>query len=178
MDSSAPIPLPKAQAIAEKIAAALTPYCTRLEIAGSIRRRRPFCGDIDLVAEPRHGQKQALLTRCTQHATLLQGQDINFIYRLKDGTQLDLFLATPPEQDMFERKPGNWGTLFLCRTGSKQHNIYIVETAKRNGMRWNPYHGLYRAKCLGPTHWIAGETEESIFTALGLDFIPPEKRER
>jgi DNA polymerase (family X) len=177
-DSPAPIPLPKAQALAEKVLGALSMFCTRIEVAGSIRRRRPMCGDIDIVAEPRPGQLEGLIERCKERASLVQGDKVNLIFRLRDGTQLDLFVATPADADMFQRTPGNWGSLLLCRTGSKEHNIYIIEEAKRQGLRWNPYHGVFSASGLGPSRWVAGETEEEIFAALGMEFVTPEKRER
>ena len=159
--------------LAETIQEVLRPFCERLEIAGSIRRQRPECGDIDLVLIPRPNALADLKARCLQHATLTTDGGQNFICQLR-GIQLDLFIARPDDRDMFHPLPTNFGSLLLCRTGSKEHNIFLVEHAKARGLRWQPYQGVMDAT--GAV--IASRTEEEIFTALGLDFVPPEKRER
>jgi DNA polymerase/3'-5' exonuclease PolX len=47
-------PLPDAERIAAAIVADLAPYCDRIQVAGSVRRRKEFVGDIELVAIPRY----------------------------------------------------------------------------------------------------------------------------
>ena len=159
--------------LAERIAAELTPFCDRIEIAGSIRRQRPVVNDIDLVVLPKQGSFYALQERCKQHSKVVTSGEQNQIYRLANGEQLDLWIARWPSQDLLTRTPTTFGTLLLCRTGSKEHNIYLCQRAESLGMRWNPYHGVFEhGRC------IACETEEEIFTTLQLDFVEPEKREK
>lgn len=174
-----PLPLSSAIILAEGIATELSPYCERVAIAGSIRRRRPFVNDIDLVVLPKPHQTAALKDRCKRHARPVIDGPWNCIYALKSGFQLDIFIAEAQRKDLFQTLPTNFGTLLLCRTGSKEHNIYLVERAKSLGLRWNPHHGVF-ASTPGAQHTrlLPSETEEEIFTALQLDFIPPEKRER
>ncbi len=146
--------------MAEKIAGELTPFCDRIEIVGSIRRQRPVVNDVDIVVLPKAHQFFALQERCKQNCTVVTAGEQNQIYRR-------------PTEELFTRTPTNFGSLMVCRTGSKEHNIYLCQRAESLGMRWNPYHGVFeRGKC------IACETEEEIFTALQLDFVEPEKRER
>ncbi len=57
-------------------------------------------------------------------------------------------------------------------TGSKAHNIELRTIAIRKGLRLNEY-GLFK----GEETMVAGETEESVYSALGLDYIAPELRE-
>jgi DNA polymerase (family 10) len=59
----------------------------------------------------------------------------------------------------------------VCRTGSREHNIMLASIAKSLGLHWNPQEGVFRGEEL-----IASETEESIFSALGLDYERPEDR--
>lgn len=164
--------------LADKIIAALRPLCERIEVAGSIRRRRPEVNDIDLVLLPRPGQTETIKDRCRARCHQVTDGPQNAIFRLQlpDLTplQLDLFFATPPSRDLLTATPGNFGTLLLCRTGSKEHNIFLVEHAKRLGLIWKPYAGIFDAagRCL------AAELEAEIFTALDLSWIPPEQRER
>lgn len=170
--------LARALAIALKIQEQLAPLCERIEIAGSIRRVRPEVGDVDLVILPRPGQLPAIKQRCTQKCEVVRDGEQNCIYRLRlsDQTelQLDIFFARPAVSDLLNTAPGNFGTLLLCRTGSKEHNIYLVEHAKRQNLRWNPYRGLIDAH--GTV--VASETEADIFKALNLPWIKPEDRER
>ena len=168
----------RAQILAAKVVAKLAPLCARIEIAGSIRRQRPWVNDIDLVLLPQPGQREVIQFKLRAGCAAVSEGDQNAIYRMPCGKpgeeiQLDLFFARPRVEDLLGCTPGNFGSLLVCRTGSKEHNIFLVEHAKRQGLVWKPYSGVFRdGECL------AGEEEAAIFAALGLDFIPPEKRER
>jgi len=170
--------LARALAIALKIREQLAPLCDQIEIAGSIRRARPQVNDLDLVILPRPGQLNFIKARCAERCAAVTDGEQNCIYRMtlsdRSQFQLDLFFARPGLHDLLESVPGNFGSVFLCRTGSTGHNIFIVEHAKRIGLRWNPYRGVIDAA--GKV--LAGESEEEIFKALDLEFIPPERRER
>jgi DNA polymerase (family 10) len=177
-----PIPLAKARRYAEQIATALQPFCRRLEIAGSIRRERPYCGDIDIVAEP--SNEPALRARIVDGKEVVQNGPQNIHVRLTNGVELQVFLARPENKDMFTTTPSNWGSLLLLRTGSKEHNIFIAQTARANCCEWKIYEGIYRLPSPhggrgagGEGQFIAGATEEEIFDALHLKFVPPQKRE-
>ena len=168
----------RALKIAEQIEGTLLPWAERIAIAGSIRRRRPQVNDIDLVLLPKPGKLGMIKGRCMMrgHPVTDGEQNAIYRYRLSDGTefQLDLFFARPASSDLLSSTPGNFGSLLVCRTGSKEHNIFLVEHAKRLGLIWKPYAGVFNAagKCL------AAESEEEIFQALDLAFVPPENRER
>ena len=153
----------------------MAPMCERIEIAGSIRRAREMVGDIDLVILAK--DKNAVQARCAARWDTVQSGPQNCIYRtiLSDKTelQIDIFFARPATQDLLYATPGNFGTLWLCRTGSKEHNIFLIEHAKSLGLTWNPYEGVKDS--LG--HVIASESEDDIFKALGLPFVRPPSRE-
>lgn len=166
------LPLARAQTLADRIVAELAPHCDRIQIAGSIRRQCPFVNDIDLVAVPK--SLAELQARCRERATPVTEGKQNSIYRLSDGTQLDLFIAHDRERDMFDDIPSNWGSVLLCRTGSKEHNIKIAQVAQRLGLKWETMRGLVD----DAGHIVAAETEQAILKTLNLDWIAPEKRER
>lgn len=188
-----PFPLEFASRLAEKIASALSPYCDQIAVAGSIRRQRPVVNDIDLVVLQKPGCGSELRGRILQRARpITQGPDVLIATLPLNGSapagerqvQIDVWFALPPSRDLLEPIPGNWGSLLVCRTGSKAHNIFLCERAKKMGLKWNPHYGIY-----GPPGWpevttsarsvcLAGDTEESIFTLLGLPLIPPSQRER
>jgi DNA polymerase (family X) len=172
------MPLAQARAMAEKVAATLAPMCERIEIAGSIRRARPEVGDIDLVILPKPGELAAIQARCKQRCRVITEGSQNFICGLPLGVgkefQLDIFFARPAHKDLFQTLPSNFGSLLLCRTGSKEHNIWIVNEARKVGCTWRPYQGLFNED----GYCVAAETEAEIFKALDMDPIAPERRER
>jgi DNA polymerase (family 10) len=164
-------PLETARGWAEKILGEIEPFCTRAMIVGSIRRGRPMVGDIDFVVEPKPGQEIEMRARIKDGHQVLTDGSLNLIV-LSARVQLDFFIAIPSSEDLFDRLAGNWGSLVVCRTGSREFNTWLCNRAKARGMHWNPYRGMLQAGKL-----FAGETEESIFAALDLPLIPPADRE-
>lgn len=179
------LPLAEAERLAERVRAELAPWCSRIEIAGSIRRRRPWCGDIDLVLLPSCRAAVArIVERCSVNATLEKKGDQYVVFTLKNGFQLDLWFAHNgeiSEGDLLstptETAPGNFGVLLLARTGSAMHNVWIAQQAQARLLHFNPHRGI-QASAAKTARVIASEEEADIFKALGLDFIPPERREK
>lgn len=163
----------KAIPMAEQIVAAVAPMCEKIEIVGSIRRNRPQVGDIDLVILPKPGQLQAIKGRCIKSGvSIMMNGDLNFLFIWKN-VQIDIFFATPVQTDLFTTIPSNFASLMLCRTGSREHNIWFCQQAMQAGCSWNPYKGVYKDKVLQEA-----ETEEDLFKLIGLDYVAPEARER
>jgi DNA polymerase (family 10) len=134
----------------------------RVEIAGSIRRRRETVGDADLLAVARRPPAvlDAFVT-LPQVARVLGKGDTKASVKIGDGLQVDLRVV-PAE---------SFGAALMYFTGSKPHNIALREIAIKKGWKLNEY-GLFRG-----TRRIAGRTEEEIYRRLGLAWIPPELRE-
>ena len=163
--------LDAAKRVAETIVERLRPLCQRIEIAGSIRRGRPEVGDIDLVVLA--ADVEAVKRRCLERCQTITNGDQNFIVRMPGGLQVDIFFARGPLTDMFAPQPSNWASLLVLRTGSREHNIFLVEKARALGLRWDPYRGV-----LDPDGYvISGEDEGSIYNALGMPLVEPRFRE-
>lgn len=122
---------------------------------------------------PRPGGIEPLKARCLRKAAAVKNGEQEFVCRLTNGVQLDVWIARPATRDLLSATESNYGTLFLCRTGSVQHNIFLVEHAKKLGLVWKPHDGVFHCGNL-----LASETEEEIFAALGLKFVEPERREK
>lgn len=163
-----------AYSLAEKIKTILVPYCDRVEIAGSIRRARSEPNDIDFVCLPKAGDLITLKERIRTKTRVTTDGDKQMTVKMKDGTQIDFFFAHHPTRDLLQPIPGNFGTILLIRTGSTAHNIFLIETAKRLGLELRPSVGVLDED----GRIIASETEEEIFKALGLEFVPPAYREK
>lgn len=152
--------LEKAKVIAQTVVKAIKPYCTKVEVVGSIRRQKATVNDIDLVAIPRDRWNLDLaLMRMGNYK--MSGNKIARIDM--DGTQVDVYFA----------HESTWATLLLIRTGSKENNICLATLAKKKG--WHlaaSGDGLFNEK----GQRIAGDSEESIYEALGVPWQEPWER--
>ena len=162
----------KAQKYAALIAAELAPFCHRIEVAGSVRRGCDYVGDIDLVAIPK--DMQGLRARLTRNCITECVGDENLRVVTSIGVQIDLFLARGAGRDLLNQIPSTWGSVMLCRTGSVKHNIWFIQQAQRKNLTWRVQRGLYtpEGEC------VASETEEAMFAAVGLKYVPPERRNK
>ncbi len=161
------IPLPRARRIAESIEDQLRQLdgVQDISIAGSLRRGRETIGDIDLVIAtddpaPIH-QKFGSLTEVDD--VLVTGETKTSV-RLRSGVQVDLRTV----------KPSLFGSALHYFTGSKEHHITLRTRAKRQGLKISEY-GVFSLE--NEDEPIASRTEEEVYAALGLDYIPPELRE-
>src|SRR5260370_22732880 len=134
----------------------------RIEVAGSYRRRRETVGDLDLLAigtSPESVMRQFLAFPDVAR-TLGSGETRAGVV-LRNGLQVDLRVV--PEN--------SYGAALIYFTGSKAHCVHLRRMAQMRGLLLNEY-GLFRNDDA-----LAGETEEEIYQALGLRWIPPELRE-
>ena len=157
----------------------LRAWCRRWHWTGSFRRRRPTVSDLDLVIEPRDGVEIArigdMLRRLAEgHELVLDGPQKKALLLSKCLVKLEAVIAKPPHADLLSRVPGTWGACIMTTTGGLAHNIALCERAKSRGMRYAPFIGLLSASTGLP---VAGETERGIYHALGMEWIPPARRD-
>ena len=165
------LPLGTAAKVAEKVAGELQPFCDRIAIAGSVRREKLECGDIDLVVEsPKTGFQDRLLS----NTSLISDGNHACVARMhwKGGFDIEIYYSQASDHDLFGKTQNEtWGSVLLCRTGSINFNARLAVRAQDFGMHWNPQYGLYRNG-----KQIASVSEESIFDALEWEFVPPNQR--
>ncbi len=133
-------------------------------LAGSLRRMKETVGDIDLLAistEPAAVIKA--FTGLRQVAEVLERGTTKAAIRHREGLQVDLRVM----------EPECFGAALAYFTGSKQHNIRIREMGMKRGLKISEY-GVFREKS---GRRIAGASEEEVYAAVGLPWIPPELRE-
>jgi DNA polymerase (family 10) len=130
---------------------------------GSLRRGCETCGDIDILAA---GADPAIMDVFVEHSlverVLARGETKSSIL-LRGGVQVDLRLVPPDSR----------GAALQYFTGSKSHNIALRDRAIGLGFKLNEY-GLFR---IDGDERVASATEDEIYQALGLAWIPPELRE-
>ena len=155
-------------ALASRIADALVEELRRARgvqsalAAGSLRRRRATVGDIDILvtaADSREAMRRFLAYPEVKEVLSAGRKRASVV--LKSGIQADLRVV--PEE--------SYGAALVYFTGSKAHNIALRRRAQLRGLKINEY-GVFRG-----TRRIAGDTEESVYAALGLRTIPPMQRE-
>jgi DNA polymerase (family 10) len=130
--------------------------------AGSLRRMRDTVGDLDLLVTTQRGS--AVMDRFTG------SPDVQRILS-KGGTRASVVMRSGLQVDLRSVRPASFGAAWLYFTGSKAHNIALRRLAQEAGLKLNEY-GLFRGN-----QPVAGESEASVYRALGLPFIEPELRE-
>lgn len=158
--------LSNALSAAESLIAALrtaAPDLREITYTGSLRRARQTIGDLDILAaadDPaavvRAFTKLPLVTRVESSG------DEKATVHLHNGLQADL-IALPPAM---------WGSALQHFTGSKAHNIHFRTLALARGLSFSE-HGFMRADGT----LLTCATEDAVYDAIGLPWIPPEIRE-
>jgi DNA polymerase (family 10) len=161
--------MPLAEAIVAELGAHA--FVERIAYAGSLRRGRETIGDLDILAASKDAATlmEAFTGRSDVARVLGQGETKSSVLT-KSGVQVDLRVVP---LDRF-------GAALMYFTGSKEHNIALRERAIAQGMRLNEY-GLFREDAKGEiaegAEPVAAASEEDVYAALGLDWIPPTMRE-
>lgn len=156
--------MPVARWFVEKLRSLKT--VKRCDFAGSLRRGKETIGDIDILVAADAGDAAAIsdyfIKLDVVSQVLVHGETKSSV-RTSDNLQVDLRVVDD----------ASYGAALMYFTGSKEHNILMRERAIKQHARLNEY-GLYRddAKTL-----IAAATEEEVYKALGLPWIPPTLRE-
>src|SRR4051794_913964 len=142
-----------------------TPGVAAVTPAGSLRRGRETVGDLDLLVTGPQATAalDAFVAWPRVDEVLGHGENKASAKVCHEGLQVDV-RALPVE---------SFGAAMQYFTGSKDHNVAVRIRAVRMGLKLSEY-GLFRAD---DNTRIAGETEEGIYNALGLAWIPPELRE-
>ena len=139
----------------------------QISVAGSVRRYRETIGDIDLLVPAADAAPimKAFTSAPSVERILAQG-DTKSSGIVGRGLQIDLRVV-PPE---------SWGAAMVYFTGSKEHNVRLRGLALKKKLLLNEY-GLYRVGAEARGQEIASKTEEEVYDALALTWIPPELRE-
>jgi len=144
----------------------------KIDIAGSIRRKKETIGDADILVSV-CGQKG---TPSFQQAA---GNIMDFFVSLpgvvkvqgKGKTKTSVKMKQGFNVDLRVVATESYGAALQYFTGSKEHNILIRKIAISKGLKLNEY-GLFRGK-----ERISGRKEKEIYQALGMAYIEPELRE-
>ena len=164
--------LDQAPFIAEQVKAQLAPHCDRIEIAGSIRRRKANVGDIEIVCVPKHttsGYRSVHWVLAVIGAGRPKKGDprtakyVQFETRGGDGPVINV--------DVFTATLENWGLIYAICTGSADYSHYVLACGwVRNG--YNSWLGTLRRDGVE----VAVPEESDLFRLAGVQWVEPEAR--
>ena len=152
------IPLNEAITIAEELKTYFLNHANKVEIVGSIRRKKEFVNDIDFVVIAKPFFVNSLF-------------NLNIKMR-KLGKKLLEFAYKDVQVDVYFANEENFEVIKLIRTGSANHNIKLCSLAKNKGM-----HLFADGQGLWKGFEKVSDTEEGILKELLGEYIEPEMRE-
>ena len=192
MSSGRKYPLAKIKPFAQKLIDTLAPACERIELAGSIRRRKPMVGDVEivLVSKQLESGTADMFTGEFQTTPAIDGA-VNELasrddFELKKNGELYkkleyLFIMNKELHkigiDIFIANSDNWGFIYALRTGSHEFNMQWAIRQLQGGQLPNEYRfrdGYLTEAMTGKR--IATPTENDVFSKVGIDPPPPELR--
>jgi DNA polymerase (family 10) len=139
-----------------------SPGVTQVVAAGSYRRAKDTIGDLDiLVTASRAG---GVMDRFVSYPEVEE-------VLARGGTKASIRLACRLQVDLRVVPKESYGAALQYFTGSKAHSVALRQLALQHGLKLNEY-GVFKGD-----QAIAGASEESVYGALGLPWIPPELRE-
>lgn len=138
--------------------------------AGSLRRGKETIGDLDLIVTPAGKSSQKKVDAICEHIlkfppieqVLAHGEN-KVSFRLPNGMQVDVRVIAAE----------SYGAALLYFTGSKEHNVALRGRANDMGYTLNEY----ALTTLKGGKFVAGKSEEEIYSKLKLPYIEPEMRE-
>lgn len=157
----------QAKKIADSTLLELKPHCERIEIAGSIRRRKNNPNDIELVIIPKPYDvdlfESGIATVINQWEKVKGELPCKYTQRiLPVGIKLDIFFATHD----------NWGLIFAIRTGSAEFSHYVLA----NGWVEKGYHSINGMLVDKNGKEVPIREEEDLFELIDRKWLDPEKR--
>lgn len=188
------MPLADALPLAIELRDLLAPACERIEIAGSIRRAKPWVSDIELVAIPRFEERpggdlwggietvnlleERVRTGCAAGGDLelrvvtSHRKDGSLDYGHRDGPAFKALSFADVPVDLFIVQPGvtDWGVIFAIRTGPADWSHRLVTDCQQYLRRVKDGR-VYRAGQYAPC-----PEERDFFAAIGQPWVEPEER--
>lgn len=169
MSNNAKRPYSEMIVIAEEIKSALEPHVHRIEIAGSLRRKKDLISDIEIVLIPKPYETGLFATGIAEviddWKTMRGSLDKHCKYtqRVYKGTPVDLFFCE------FE----NWGNTLAVRTGSADYSFKVLASGWKKAGYESRENYLYE---IGTDNKIILLEEKDLFDLISVPYIEPEKR--
>jgi DNA polymerase/3'-5' exonuclease PolX len=169
-----------ALAVAKELCDLLEPVTERLVVAGSLRRRKPDVGDVEIIYIPKWIERpEDMFSTCL----------VSLVDEMIEGWLLNGTLAKRPSKtgsfawgaknklalhrsgmpvDLFRTEESAWWNYLVCRTGPAESNAAIALAAQQRGYKWNSYGSGFTRLSDGEVFPM--ESEEAVFDFVGMPF--------
>jgi DNA polymerase (family 10) len=151
----------EALVVGDELVSKIQDYCERIEIVGSIRRNKEMVGDIDIAIIPKTPIDEFILK--IKETIEFDYGGKKKLFGMFNGRPINIFITTME----------SFGACIYQTTGPAMYNVFVRQRAKQKKLKLNEY-GLFNRET---NEKVAGDTEESIFQALGWDYIEPTQRQ-
>lgn len=176
---------PRAAAIpvARELCAALTPFCERIMVCGSLRRRKQFVGDVEILFVPKLETRPEDLF--STKAFDLAEQEIERLLKVRaiekrlnvnssptwgPQNKYAIHTASRIPVDLFSTTAERWWMAVVIRTGPADFNPRLAVAAKQRGLNLHAYGEYTRIADGEPVHC---ESERHVFELVGWDYVEP-----
>lgn len=182
------VPIEVALPVANELKERLSACCERIEIVGSIRRRKPEVGDIELLFIPKwhkipvslFGDEVSLSVANSAIDTMLLSGILEKrpsktgVFSWGEKNKLSIHVPSGIAVDFFSTTADCWWNSLVCRTGGKDNNLLITTTAQRQGWSFQAYGNGFGK--LGHTEHHQTTSEQDVYEFLGLPYLEPWER--
>ena len=184
----------RAMAVAEEVIGRMQPWCDRIAIAGSLRRRSPTVGDVEIVyvptirSEPNPADMFGVVIANMADRAIAQMEADGVLDRRLNSAGAQSFgarnklmrhRATLVPVDLFATTLENWANCMVLRTGPAELTHAIAAAAQRKGWKWNTYGSGFTRQVPLPgeditTHPVRAERDA--FDFVGIPYTEPHER--
>jgi len=183
-------PRAEAVAVAKELCDGLKQRCERLIVAGSLRRRKPEVGDVEILYVPKLepvevpsddlllppktalvDQVDAYLDWLLEQGTIRPRENVRGATTWGAKNKLAVHAASGMPVDFFAATVETLVNYLVCRTGPAELNMRICMAAQDQGWKWNPYGEGFTKIGSGQQHAV--KSEQEVFEFVGLRYLEP-----
>jgi DNA polymerase/3'-5' exonuclease PolX len=195
---ASPVLASDAKHVARDFVDVLRDVCERIVVAGSLRRRKPYVKDVEIVFVPKFASSspeavqirhdffiappkpppinlaERTIVALLDARLIAPRPNVNGIDAWGPKNKLAIHVPSGMRVDLFTATPENFWNYLVCRTGGERNNIEICEAANRKGWKWNPYGSGFTSLTTIAKHLVAAERD--VFDFVGIPYREPWER--
>lgn len=174
------IPLSTAKSVADRFIRFIEPACSKISIAGSVRRESEYVGDVEVCAIAKDEFSLGKLLPEGFPGMVVNGSRLKRFKYPESGIQIELYVVV---------NEADWGRILAVRTGSSSFSHNLAVRWSRLGWAGTDDGLRRKSECIHKSTWKIKpeyklaptlppvfDTEEKFFNFIGVEFIEPKQR--